>query len=205
VVKISFSIMSVTMSNLPRDFVIIVSGLPRSGTSLMMQMLRAGGLPVLTDNLRTADDDNPYGYLEFERVKQIKRDKAWLDEAHGKAVKIIHLLLMELPSDHKYRVIFMRRDLNEVVQSQAKMLERSGRHGAKLPREKLMEAFQNQLNQVMAWLGTQPNVQTLELDYSVVVSDASTAACRVNVFLGGGLDETEMTRSVDPALYRNRG
>ncbi len=193
------------MSEHSLEPIVIVSGLPRSGTSLMMQMLHAGGLPVLTDNLRIADTDNPCGYLEFERVKQLKRDKAWLDEAHGKAVKVIHLLLLELPLDRQYRVIFMRRDLNEVVRSQATMLQRSGRQPAKVPTDKLMEVFHAQLRQVMSWLASQPNFRTLELDYSGVVADPATAARRICEFLGGGLDEALMAQSVDPTLYRNRG
>ncbi|MFM9144976.1 MAG: sulfotransferase family protein, partial [Phycisphaerales bacterium] len=99
--------------------VFVVSGLPRSGTSLAMQMLHAGGIPAVTDGLRTQDDDNPRGYFEFERVKQLRTDKAWLDDAAGKAVKVIHLLLMELPDDRPYRVVFMQRDLREVVKSQS--------------------------------------------------------------------------------------
>lgn len=184
--------------------IMIVSGLPRSGTSLMMQMLQAGGVPALTDNLRVSDEDNPGGYLEFERVKQIKRDKAWLEDAVGKVVKIIHLLLMEIPTDREYRVIFMHRDLGEVVRSQAKMLQRSGRQGANLPPGKLEQVFQAQVLQVLTWLKAQPKIQTLELDYATVVADAAASARRINEFLGGSLDEKAMTQCVNPALYRNR-
>jgi hypothetical protein len=184
--------------------IIVVSGLPRSGTSLMMQMLQAGGVPVLTDHQRTSDEDNPGGYLEFERVKQIKRDKAWLADAVGKVVKIIHLLLIEIPTDRAYRVIFMHRDLNEVVRSQAKMLQRSGRQGANLPPGKLAEIFQAQVLQVLTWVKAQPMIRTLELDYASVVADPATAASRVNEFLGGGLDEAAMTKCVNPDLYRNK-
>ena len=184
--------------------IVIVSGLPRSGTSLMMQMLVAGGIPALTDSQRAADDDNPRGYLEFERVKQLKTDKAWLDHAHGKVVKIIHLLLMDLPSDREYRVIFMRRDLNEVVRSQSKMLERSGRKGAALPPEKLMDIFRSQVNAVKAWLAAKPNFRLLEVNYAAVVADPAREAAAINAFLGGSLDELAMVRSVDPSLYRNK-
>src|SRR5450432_3057856 len=108
----------------------VVSGLPRSGTSLMMQMLAAGGMPLLTDQIRAPDQDNPRGYFEFERVKQIKRDQAWLGSAVGKAVKIIHLLLYDLPPNRNYRVIFMRRNIEEVLISQRKMLQRTARQPA---------------------------------------------------------------------------
>src|SRR5688572_8703668 len=119
-----------------RDSITVVSGLPRSGTSLMMQMLQAGGMPVLTDGERSADESNPRGYLELEAVKRTRSDAGWIAEAVGKAVKVIHLQLRDLPSSHQYRVIFMRRDLNEVVASQQSMLDRIGRKGAGLPPEK---------------------------------------------------------------------
>lgn len=192
------------MTAAPRPPVIIVSGLPRSGTSLMMQMLHAGGVPAMTDSQRQADDDNPRGYLEFERVKQIKTDKAWLDDASGKVVKIIHLLLTDLPCDREYRVIFMRRDLSEVVRSQAKMLERSGRKGAAMPPEKLIEVFRTQVRNVRAWLDSKPNFATLEVEYADVVGDAAVQAAKVNAFLGGNLSEQAMAQAVDPLLYRNR-
>ena len=132
--------------------IVVVSGLPRSGTSLAMQMLHAGGLECVTDGLRTSDTDNPRGYFEFERVKALKQDKGWLDDAAGKAVKIIHLLLTELPDDRPYRVVFMRRDLREVVKSQSTMLARSGRAGGGLPPERLMAVYQQQLKAVEQWL-----------------------------------------------------
>src|SRR5438105_1498707 len=104
--------------------IIIVSGLPRSGTSLMMQMLASGGVEVVTDNLRSADTDNPRGYYEFEQVKKVKQDQSWLPSCRGKAFKMVALLLLELPPTEKYRVVFMDRDLEEVLTSQEKMLER---------------------------------------------------------------------------------
>ena len=99
------------------DVITIVSGLPRSGTSLMMQMLEAGGMPVLTDGIRDADEDNPRGYYELEAVKRTKDDPAWLHGAPGKVVKMIYLLLYDLPTTYNYRIIFMRRPLSEVVAS----------------------------------------------------------------------------------------
>jgi hypothetical protein len=134
------------------------TALPRSGTSMAMQMLQAGGVDILTDAIRPADHDNPRGYFEFELVKKLKSDTQWLDQAAGKAVKIIHLLLMDLPVDRLYKVIVLRRDLSQVVRSQSVMLERSGRKGAALAPERLMEIFATQLSTVMAWLPpwTQP-------------------------------------------------
>jgi hypothetical protein len=184
--------------------VTIVSGLPRSGTSLMMQMLAAGGLPALTDHIREADEDNPHGYLEFERAKQSKQDAGWLDDAHGKAVKMVHLLLLDLPLDRQYRVIFMRRDLREVLASQRRMLERSNRAGAQLSDEALAKVFAEQVERVLHWLRGQPNFIVLEVLYSDLVAAPAEHAHQINTFLGGGLNEAAMALAVDPALYRNR-
>ena len=118
-------------------FVTVVSGLPRSGTSLMMQMLAAGGVELLIDQIRRADADNPRGYFELEAVKRTRQDASWLDDAAGKAVKVIHLLLRDLPDDREYRVVMMSRDLDEVLASQQAMLARSGKKGANLPPERL--------------------------------------------------------------------
>jgi hypothetical protein len=169
-----------------------------------MQMLQAGGVLALTDSVRTPDADNPRGYLEFERVKKIKTDKAWLDDAAGKAVKIIHLLLMDLPDDREYRVLFLRRDLHEVVRSQAKMLERSGRQGAAMSADKLIEVFRTQVRTVLAWLAARPNFRVLEIEYAQIVANPIEQARSINSFLGGALDERAMAGSVDPSLYRNR-
>jgi hypothetical protein len=144
----------------------IVSGLPRSGTSMAMQMLHAGGMPVLADGVRTADADNPRGYFEFERVKALRTDKGWLDQAEGHVVKIIHLLLPELPPDRDYRVLFMERSLPEVVRSQSVMLERSGRAGGGLAPERLMAMYQVQLQQVHNWLASNPRAAVLKLPHA---------------------------------------
>jgi hypothetical protein len=187
-----------------RDFVTVVSGLPRSGTSMAMQMVVAGGVPPVTDGLRAADADNPRGYFEFERVKQLRNDRAWLDGAEGKVVKVIHLLLTELPDDRPYRVVFMQRELGEVVRSQATMLARSGRAGGQLAPERLMAVYAQQLAAVDAWLAARPNFQVLKVPYAQMVADPATHAAAVNRFLGGTLDETGMRAAVDPSLHRNR-
>lgn len=184
---------------------VIVTGLPRSGTSLAMQMLAAGGIPPLTDHQRIADDDNPRGYFEFERVKQLKSDKGWLNEAQGRAVKIIHMLLTELPDDRDYLVIFMRRDVGEVVRSQAAMLERSGRAGAGLAPDRLAGIYRQQIAAVERWLAARPCFSVLDVPYAGLVGEPSVWAERVNSHLGGGLNTSEMVAAVDPSLYRNRG
>ena len=184
--------------------VTVVSGLPRSGTSLAMQMIHVGGIPALTDGQRTSDDSNPRGYFELERVKQLKQDKSWLDDAAGKVVKVIHLLLAELPDDRPYRVVFMQRDLREVVQSQATMLARSGRAGGQLAPERLIAVYEQQLKTVEQWLAARPNFSVLRVPYAQLVSDPSGVVPTVNAFLGGTLDEARMRAAVDPGLHRNK-
>jgi hypothetical protein len=185
--------------------VTIVSGLPRSGTSLMMQMLQAGGMRLLTDQRRQPDPHNPRGYFEHEGVKNSRTDVSWLHEAGGRAVKVIHLLLRHLPADRTYRVIFMLRDLREVLASQRTMLKASGRSGALIPDEKLACVFEQQLLEARQWLAEQPNFRVLYLHHRDVLRDPLAAAQTVASFLGGGLDASGMAGVVDRGLYRQRG
>ena len=187
-----------------KDVITIVSGLPRSGTSLMMQMIDAGGLPALTDRVRTSDQDNPRGYFELEAVKRTRADGSWLAEAHGRVVKMVHLLLYDLPPEGSYRVIFMRRELGEVVRSQSVMLKRRGTAGASLTDEQLVKAYEGQLAKIESWLQEQPNFTVHVVSYNDLMADPAPAAAAVNAFLGGGLDVTAMLKHVDPALYRQR-
>jgi hypothetical protein len=191
--------------NTSPDFVTVVSGLPRSGTSLMMQMLHAGGLPVLSDGLRTADDNNLRGYFEYEPVKRLRSDRSWLPQARGHAVKIIHLLLRDLLLDGslRYRIVFMQRPLAEVLASQRAMLQREGKAGGDAA--VLTRAFETQLAQIDTWLAAQAAVTVLRVPYRGVISEAPAVAAEVNAFLGLDLDTAAMARAVDPALYRQRG
>lgn len=182
----------------------IVSGLPRSGTSMMMKMLEAGGLPVLTDRIRTADEDNPQGYYEFERVKQIETDRSWLPEAQGKVVKMIAALLKHLPAGYNYKVIFMQRDIGEVLASQRQMLIRRGQATDTVPDDKMAELFGKHVQQVKAWLAEQPNIAVLYVSYGDTLANPLDQARRINQFLGGMLDEEAMAGAVDPSLYRQR-
>ncbi len=182
--------------------IIIVSGLPRSGTSLMMQMLDAGGVEVVTDNLRTADTDNPRGYYEFEKVKQVKRDATWLPGIRGKAVKMVSQLLLDLPPTERYRVVFMERDFAEMLDSQERMLQRLGRPAA--PREAIIPAYTSHLERVHEWLRHQAHIAVLRVRYKALVERPETEAGRVNEFLGGRLDVSRAAGAVDPSLYRNR-
>ncbi len=187
-----------------KKVITIVTGLPRSGTSMMMKMLEAGGIPPLTDKERKADDDNPKGYYEFERVKKLPDDTVWLSEAEGKAVKVISQLLKHLPDHYEYRVIFMQRNLDEILASQKKMLVRRGEDPNKVSDEELAGLFAKHLQQVMAWLQTQTNVKTLFVNYAEMLSYPLDNVEKVNRFFGGKLDSQAMVEVVDPTLYRNR-
>lgn len=186
-----------------RATITVVSGLPRSGTSLMMQMLEAGGLPILTDGRRTADPDNPKGYYEFERVKQLERDQSWLPSAAGKVVKVVSPLLRYLPADHAYEIVFMQRDLAEVLASQRHMLERRGRP-APTDDEAMAATFRRHLVDVEAWLAQQPNMRVLYVGYTAVLEQPAVEIQRLTAFLGGGLDAAGMEGVIDHALHRQR-
>ncbi|MBL8308098.1 MAG: hypothetical protein JNM33_15505 [Rubrivivax sp.] len=185
-------------------FVTVVSGLPRSGTSLMMQMLHAGGLPAWADGVRAADDSNPRGYFEHEAVKRLRSDNTWLPQARGHVVKIIHLLLRELPQQAglAYRVVFMQRPLAEVLASQQAMLAREGRPAA--DPAVLHKAFETQLAQVEAWLATRADIAVLRLVHAQVMQEPRAAAEQLCSFLGLPLDVAAMAAAVDPALHRQR-
>jgi hypothetical protein len=182
----------------------IVSGLPRSGTSLMMQMLAAGGLPVLSDGERRADVDNPRGYLEWEQVKQLPRDPACIAQAEGKVVKVISQLLLSLPAGHQYRIIFMLRPLPEVLASQDEMLRRRGTLDPAEDNSVVARAFQDHLSEVYAWLNSKPYVQVSRVQYHAVLREPKEAAGAVAKFLELPLDIEAMTRQVDGTLYRQR-
>jgi hypothetical protein len=182
--------------------IIVVSGLPRCGTSLMMQMLDHGGVEVITDNLRTADTDNPRGYYEFERAKKVKEDASWLPEARGKAFKMVSQLLYELPPSETYLVVFMERDMDEMLLSQEKMLARLNRPVG--PRDEIKGAFGRHLERLRDWLARQGNFDVLYVNYNELVEQPAAQAARVGEFLGGRADAIEMARTVDPSLYRNR-
>ena len=192
------------MTKSTSNFITIVSGLPRSGTSMMMRMLEVGGMPVLTDNIRKADIDNPNGYYEFEPVKQLRKDASWMADAHGKAVKMVYALLYELPEDHEYRVILMKRNLEEVLASQDAMLRRNNKDTGTLDESQVVRMFQDQLQKLEVWLSGRENVASLNVEYNDVVTDPTTAVLRVDRFLGFSLDTAPMIKVLDPLLYRQR-
>jgi hypothetical protein len=184
---------------------VVVSGLPRSGTSMLMKMLEAGGVPIVTDGLREADEDNPKGYYEVERVKNLAQesDRNWLAEARGKAIKVISFLLRSLPPDLNYRVIFVRRDMEEILASQKKMLARRGETDD-IPPERMRESFADDLWRARYQLTHRPWFEMLEVHYGDVLSRPLEGARQINDFLGGHLDTEAMAGVVDPNLYRNR-
>lgn len=185
--------------------VTIVAGLPRSGTSMMMQMLDAGGMEALSDQIRRPDVDNPKGYYEFEAVKRLKDDTSWLPEAQGKVVKMVYRLLYDLPAGYDYRVVFTLRTLSEVIASQEKMLQRLGTGGGReIPPEKLEAIYGRELEAVQRWLAEHPNFRVLYVQYNDVLNDTRQVAERLNEFLGGELDVEAMERVPDRSLYRNR-
>ena len=185
--------------------IVVVSGLPRSGTSMTMKMLAAGGLTPVEDGVRTADEDNPKGYFEDERVKDLHQDvdKSWLAASRGKVVKIISFLLPHLPETHNYRVLFMRRNLREVLASQAKMLERRG-ETSDTSDEKMLELWQDHLWRVNWQLKKRPWFTALDVHYRAVLDSPREEAEKIREFLGRPLDVEAMAGVVDRSLYRNR-
>ena len=198
-----------TQSSIP-DFerkrpIVVVSGLPRSGTSMMMRMLEAGGLPPLTDYQRTADDDNHRGYYEFERVKKLKEgDTLWLPAAEDKAVKIIAALLPYLPPAYRYRVIFMRRAMPEILASQRRMLVNRGEDPGKFSDEELATLFEKHLTHVYSWMNRQTNIERIDVNYNELLERPAAFAALVNRFLDNRLDESKMIQVVDDRLHRQR-
>ena len=182
----------------------VVSGLPRSGTSLMMQMLRAGGLAVLSDDLRQPDADNPRGYLEWEPAKRLPVEPARIADAEGKAVKVVSALLTALPEGHDYRILFLRRPLDEVLASQGAMLRRRGESGPVLDAAAMVRAFDAHLKQVVAAMQRRRSVAVRDLDYHALLRDPLGQATDIQAFLGLPLAVEAMAAAVDPALYRQR-
>lgn len=170
---------------------------------MMMRMLKEGGIDTLTDDIREADEDNLRGYYEFEKVKKIHTDASWIHQSEGKAVKVVSSLLENLPPEHEYRVIFMERNIDEVLASQRKMMERRGKQDD-LPDELMSQIFEQHLGEVRNWLASQPNIETLYVSYNETLKTPQPTVDAVNSFLGGGLDTDGMPRVVDPDLYRQR-
>ncbi len=187
------------------DDVVVVSGLPRSGTSMLMNMMESGGLTVVTDKVRESDTDNPKGYFEDERVKDLENDpdKSWVRDVRGKTIKVISHLLKELPEENFYKVILIRRNLDEIVASQNIMLDRRQEPNP-ISDEKAIQVYRNHMIDTKVFLRRKPNYDLLELHYHNVIADPIESAKKVDEFLGGGLSIESMAKVVDPSLYRNR-
>ena len=180
----------------------IVSGLPRSGTSMMMQMLTAGGLTAFTDGKREADESNPKGYYEHDRVKALAKDSSWLPEADNLVVKVVAPLLRYLPAGPAYLIVFLERDIEEILQSQSTMLDRDGRSAA--DHDTLRRAYKRQIAEAQAWAGRQKHAEMLTVAHRDALTNPAAVAARVNSFLGGSLNESAMAEAVDPSLHRER-
>src|SRR5215207_505479 len=184
--------------------IIVVSGLQRSGTSMMMKMLAEGGLSIVTDEVRRPDDDNPNGYYELEAVKQLRDGNFdWLNKANGKAVKIISSLLEFLPPDHQYKIIFMERESREVLSSQKKMLEHRG-EPSRMSDDEMEQQFHQHLTALKPWLVRQPNMEVLSINYNELVAQPGPFCEHITDFLGLPIDPVRMLAVPDKQLYRNR-
>lgn len=181
----------------------IVSGLPRSGTSLMMQMLGAGGMTVLTDFERKPDDDNPRGYYEWEAAKLLPEQPDLIDAAEGKAVKVVSQLLLSVPEGRDYKVIFMERPLPEVLASQDEMLRRRGKSDS-TSQDLIAAGFREHITEVQAWLIDRADVCVCRMGYRKTLQDPAGSARAVKDFLTLDLNVEAMARQVDASLYRNR-
>ncbi len=197
------------MSDTQRVFITVVTGVPRSGTSLMMQMLAAGGIEPLADGERPADADNPRGYFEYAPARRLGEDASWIDAARGRAVKIVHALLASLPEPalpaRTYRVVSMHRSAAEVAASQRAMLARRGAPEAEGEGARLAAVQRAQLDEAERQLAARPDTRLLRVEHGAVLRDPAGVAASVDAFLGGGLDRAAMAAAVDPALYRQRG
>lgn len=190
--------------NINKEVITIVSGLPRSGTSMLMKMLEAGGMKILTDQIRTADEDNPKGYYEFEKVKELEKDTSWLQNAKGKAVKVISALLEHLPQNYSYKIIFIHRKIEEILASQKQMLIRRGQPTDKVSDEEMKKIFLKHVQQVEDWLANQSNIDVMYLYYNEILKEPVKYSARINQFLGDILNTKNMAGIVDKTLHRQR-
>lgn len=189
--------------NNDKNMIDIVSGLPRSGTSMMMRILSNQNRVLLTDEFRSADMDNPHGYFEYEAVKLSLKDTSWLSQAVGKTVKIISTYLMALPNDYFYRIIFMERSLAEIIASQEAMLKRRNKTLKDTHHITLIKIFEKHLLEIFKWLNDQENMLFCRIDYNDIINNPCAYTKVLSRFLGCSFDESKLLESVDTSLYRN--
>lgn len=183
--------------------IVIVSGLPRSGTSLMMDMLRAGGMPVLVDQVRRSDEHNPRGYFEYAPIKRLATDSSWITAAEGKAIKAVSLLLYSLPPGRDYRIVFMTRRFDEILASQNDMLAATGVTVADSSDIEARQALELHLAQVLTWVQSQSNMALLKCDYNQMLNTPMPILESVSRFLGIPLAMEQMRERIDMGLHRH--
>ena len=186
------------------DYITVVSGLPRSGTSMLMKMLQAGGLVPIVDGIRSADEDNPGGYYEFEKVKKMAEDISWLASAQGKVIKVISQLLADLPSHYRYKVLLIHREMAEVLASQQIMIKRRGQRTDAADDAEIGAIFQRHIKQIRSWLAAQDHFEVLDVQYADILSNPHRESLRIAAYLGEGFDAEVMAGVVDSKLYRQR-
>ncbi|MFP6639083.1 MAG: sulfotransferase [Myxococcota bacterium] len=186
------------------ETIVVVSGIPRTGTSLMMKMLGRAGIPLLVDDKRSADDSNPHGYFELSAVRRTREDADWVASAPGQAVKVIHQLLSALPRQYSYRVILMQRPIEQVVASQDRMLTRLGADSDDLPKGRVHEILTEQHHRARELLESETCFDWIEVDYPELVQDPEPHARRVLEFLSLDADPAQLASAVDPELHRER-
>jgi len=189
-----------TTSKYRKEQITVVSGLPRSGTSLMMQMLNNGGLEILKDDKRKADISNPKGYFEYEPVMSIHKDNSWLKKSKDKSVKIIAPLLKYLDPQFRYKVIFMKRDLYEIIRSQQIMIGKDPETFS----VKLYNAYHRQLSTIENWKDREPFIELLYIDYKDLLESPEQNINKIEKFLAVNLDTQNMAKAIDKSLYRNK-
>jgi len=187
------------------ESIIVVSGLPRSGTSMVMKMLAAGGVDVVTDNIRKPDYDNPKGYFEYQKVKNLKNDSIWLKDMRGRAIKIISHLLYYLPLTLRYKIIFIERNMQEILDSQRKMYQRLQKQSDNIEDSVLVEKFNLHLQKIHDWIKIKNDIDCLHVHYSDILDDALRQSQTIQAFLNLPFDVEAMSKVVDLSLYRNRG
>ena len=185
-----------------KNTIIVVSGLPRSGTSLMMQILQKAGIPLLTDEKRRADVNNPRGYFEYQPVKKLKEDNSWLHRARGKALKIVSPLLVYLPDAFHYQIIFMQRSLDEIIASQNKML--NSRAIPPTPSQRLRNYLANHLLQINTYLSNKKNISVLKIDFKTLIDQPETELAKLSEFLGHPFNHETIKSVIQRDLYRTR-
>ena len=185
--------------------IIVVSGLPRSSTAMMMKMLKEGGIQILSDDVKKPDDNNPQGYFEYDLVSKLPEGKTdWLEEAEGKVVKVISYFLHHLPPKHEYRVLFMERNFSEILKSQKKTIIEEKQKIHKKEDKMMEDYYKTHIKQTKEWLSLQPNFSVIYLSYNELVKNPNQDLSKLSNFLEHELNLDKMSKAIDQNLYRQR-